>query len=285
MNKLSTLWSNAIAYVALLTGSGLSVAGNVADTFRTRGEATDGLDIILAGAWPILVILTIEMFVSGKWSPRTGFQGLRWAGCLAIGGLAMLVSWLHLHDLFISRGQLPLVATAGPLAIDCMAIMATGLILSTRGRVAKDETWPLSGPQDITDYVPASVHDLTDGWTFQGMDGAETRAATLSRLDDEDEASLARLDASLEPGGWLARLTDEMDSSVAPVSAVPVSPAPRSNEVKPESVPADAADLIMAWMQGGLHRPSAGDVDMLLAAEFGRQPRTIRRWRDALKTL
>jgi len=278
MSKLSTAWTGAVAYVSLLTGSGLSVAGNVADTFRTRGEATDGLDIILAGAWPILVILTIEMFVSRRWAPSRGFQTLRWFGCLAIGNLAMLVSWLHLHDLMASRGQLPLVAMAGPLAIDGMAIMATGLILSTRGRVAKPST---------ATFTPAAVHmdgdiDLGDTWTQQGMDEATTREATLSRLDAEDEASLARLDASLSESGWLARLRGELDSP-EPVSAVPVSPAPRSNEVKPESVPADAAELILAWMQGGLYRPSAGDVDKLLASEFDREARTIRRWRYALK--
>lgn len=287
MSKLSTAWTGAVAYVSLLTGSGLSVAGNVADTFRTRGPATDGLDIILAGAWPILVILTIEMFVSRRWSPTAGFQLLRWFGCLAIGNLAMLVSWLHLHDLMASRGQLPLVAMAGPLAIDGMAIMATGLILSTRGRVAKDS--PIVLNVDTTDHVLASVRDLTDGWTQQGMDKAETRSATLDHLDAEDEASLARLDASLnlDEGSYLDRLAAEFDrDSPEPVSAVPVSPAPRSNEVKPESVPADAADLILAWTQSDpATRPSAGDVDVLLAAEFVRQPRTIRRWRDALKTL
>jgi hypothetical protein len=267
MSKLSTAWTGAVAYVSLLTGSGLSVAGNVADTFRTRGEATDGLDIILAGAWPILVILTIEMFVSRRWAPSRGFQTLRWFGCLAIGNLAMLVSWLHLHDLMASRGQLPLVAMAGPLAIDGMAIMATGLILSTRGRVATPDTKTTGGHglnlfTSTPGAVPAVVH-------------APSAYVPVTQEDLDDRMDSADM--------W-ARLTDEMDSSVAPVSAVPVSPAPRSNEVKPESVPADAADLILAWTQADpATRPSAGDVDMLLAAEFDRQPRTIRRWRDALK--
>ena len=37
IERLSRLWTNAMAYVALLVGAGLSVAGNVADTYRTRG--------------------------------------------------------------------------------------------------------------------------------------------------------------------------------------------------------------------------------------------------------
>src|SRR5262249_19003243 len=52
--------------------------------------------------------------------------------------MAMVVSWTHLHDLMATRGQLAIVAILGPLAIDGMAIMATGLILSTRVAMATD---------------------------------------------------------------------------------------------------------------------------------------------------
>ena len=140
MELLSKLWSAAIAYVALFVGAGLSIAGNVADIFRTRGAQTDELDVILAGAAPLLVLLTIELFVSRRWSPKRGFQALRWLGCMSIGILAMGVSWVHLHDLLLSRGQFPAVAAFWPFAIDGMAIMATGLILSTRDSVKQVET-------------------------------------------------------------------------------------------------------------------------------------------------
>src|SRR5262245_22855078 len=132
MSKLGKLWTGGVAYVSLLVGAGLSVAGNLADTHRTRGGQVDTLDNVMAAGWPILVLLAIEMFVSPRWSPRPLFQIWRWVGCLAVGGMAMVVSWTHLHDLMASRGQLAIVAILGPLAIDGMAIMATGLILSTR---------------------------------------------------------------------------------------------------------------------------------------------------------
>lgn len=132
MTTIGKLWTGAVAYVSLLVGAGLSVAGNLADTYRTRGADIDNLDKIMAAAWPILVILAIEMFVSPRWSPKPMFQVWRWVGCLAVGGMAMVVSWTHLHDLMSARGQLVVVAVLGPLAIDGMAIMATGLILSTR---------------------------------------------------------------------------------------------------------------------------------------------------------
>lgn len=265
MSKLSTAWTGAVAYVSLLTGSGLSVAGNVADTFRTRGEATDGLDIILAGAWPILVILTIEMFVSRRWAPSRGFQALRWFGCLAIGNLAMLVSWLHLHDLMASRGQLPLVAMAGPLAIDGMAIMATGLILSTRGRTVQAAPVQVAG-------VPMAKPGQP--WIPESVWAKAVHPVPLTR-EDLDDASVDM---------W-TRLESEMASEVAPMSAVPVSPASSSNVVRAESVPADAQDYLAAWTlarASGQDVPRPGEVDALLAGEFDVQPRTIRRWRTAV---
>lgn len=134
MTKIGKLWTGGVAYVSLLVGAGLSVAGNLADTYRTRADAVDTLDKVMAAGWPILVLLAIEMFVSPRWSTDKLFQVWRWLGCLAVGGMAMVVSWTHLHDLMSSRGQLYVVSVLGPLAIDGMAIMATGLILSTRVR-------------------------------------------------------------------------------------------------------------------------------------------------------
>ena len=268
MNKLSTLWSNAIAYVALMVGAGLSVAGNVADTFRTRGAATDTLDIILAGAWPILVILTIEMFVSRRWSPRLGFQVLRWFGCLAIGNLAMLVSWLHLHDLLDSRGQLNLVAIAGPLAIDGMAIMATGLILSTRGKLASVHEASNFPVMDIRpEPTPAVQYVATEA------DVAESEAAfrgeVIPSLADEAEH-------------YLDRLANDLDPTTTP--AVPVQAIrPVTARINPASVPADAAQQIKAWLSTPYTvRPRAGQVDEAIAAQFEVSPRTARGWRDAL---
>ncbi len=262
IEKLSKFWAGAIAYVALLAGAGLSVAGNVADTYRTRAGATDALDVILAGAWPVLVLLTIELFVSRRWSPERGFQILRWLGCLAIGSMAMMVSWVHLHDLLSSRGQILPVATGGPLAIDGMAIMATGLLLSTRG-LARMATMAMP---------------VTSTWTgpvATEADVAESEAAFRGDVSIADEAS-----------SYLDRLATEF-GDVASVLPVPVSGPPalaRSNEVKPESIPEDTAGLIRAWVDTHpMQRPTLKDASVILAAHIGRSPRTARRWIDAMR--
>ena len=133
MTRIGKFWTDAVAYIALTLGSGVSIAGNVADTYRTRGAATDGLDLFLAAFWPATVVLTVELFVNKRWlNLAWPMQVLRWTGCVAIGGMAMRVSWVHLNDLMASRGQKADVAILGPLAIDALAIMATALILAGR---------------------------------------------------------------------------------------------------------------------------------------------------------
>jgi hypothetical protein len=265
IEKLSKLWAGAIAYVALLVGAGLSVAGNVADTYRTRGGATDALDVILAGAWPVLVLLTIELFVSRRWSPERGFQVLRWAGCLAIGSMAMMVSWVHLHDLLDSRGQIIPVATGGPLAIDGMAIMATGLLLSTRG-LRRLATMATDTPILTQANVPVAYFagDVDEAWT------ADVEAEHRERSARPGDDLFARLEQEL--GG----------DSTAAVPVIPVSGPPalaRSNEVKPESVPATAVELFRAWLEApATDRPTAGTMHALVAGAHEVSPRTARRW-------
>jgi hypothetical protein len=188
MTKLGKLWTDAVAYVALVLGSGVSIAGNVADTYRTRGAATDGLDLFLAAFWPATVVLTVELFVNKRWVGLAWpMQVLRWAGCIAIGGMAMRVSWVHLNDLMASRGQKADVAILGPLAIDALAIMATALILAGRrghGHVSAD----IDGhghvrPHADTDYP-------VDIWATPDSGHADTYVA--GRMATEEEVAMAR---------------------------------------------------------------------------------------------
>lgn len=249
MEKLSRIWSAGVAYVALIIGAGLSIAGNVADTYRTRGIATDVLDVILAGAAPLLVLLTIELFVSRLWSNKAAFQALRWAGCLAIGVLAMGVSWVHLHDLLLSRGQLAAVAAFWPFAIDGMAIMATGLILSTRDRSARPSPVP-----------PLPVMTSPGKSVLPGLltppPSAETETMNL----------------------W-ERISSEMNDGDAPVSPAPyraeeselVSPSPIPRVSRGEVHPA-LREAISELISGEMPQPRDGAGKSTLA-------RYVRVWR------
>lgn len=249
MSKIGQLWTNSVAYVALMIGAGLSIAGNVADTFRTRGTATDSLDVILAIAWPALVVLMVELFVSTRWiGTGRSMQVIRWIGTIGIGLMAMRVSWVHLNDLLLSRGQAGDVAFIGPLAIDSLAIMATALILS--GRVARD--------------IPAP----------------SLPAATASRDTAED---IAALSYSASEMSLFDRLAGELEANTTPAYVLDSKPISAPPATRPESVPADAAAMIEAWRDADrIIRPAAGTVDTLVAAAFTISTKTAQRWRIAL---
>lgn len=204
MELLSKLWSAAIAYVALFVGAGLSIAGNIADTYRTRGALTDVLDVILAGAAPLCVLLTIELFVSRRWSPKFGFQVLRWLGCMSIGVLAMAVSWVHLHDLLLSRGQLPAVAAFWPFAIDGMAIMATGLILSTRDSAKRVEVMShIAGALD-TFATGETTSESGDLWERLGQEMSTADAPVSPAPFDLTSASEPEATKQRTPRGEIS---------------------------------------------------------------------------------
>jgi hypothetical protein len=265
--KAGQIWTDSVAYVALVLGAGVSIAGNVANVNRVRGDQTDALDLFMAGFFPGLVVLMVEVFVSARWRGLNWpMQVLRWAGCGAVTIVAMRVSWVHLHALMVSRQQEADVAILGPLAIDFLAIMATALILAGRGqtrpagRMVFDHLAPI-GP--MPPVAPAA------------------RRETVSEILDREAARTAVPSLADEAQSYLDRLGAELDATTT--AAHPVSPAPLTNTVKPESVPDEAARLILAWgVADRAVRPREGQADALIAAEFGVTPRSARRWRTSL---
>ncbi len=317
MTWIGKLWTGAVAYVSLLVGAGLSVAGNLADTYRTRGADVDGLDKVMAAGWPILVILAIEMFVSPRWSERGMFQVWRWIGCLTVGGMAMVVSWTHLHDLMASRGQLPAVTVLGPLAIDGMAIMATGLILSTRVRghvrfepVSADTASSLLGWAD-TDMPRPLKLDVSDVRMSEAdmaamatkLDGLPDASMTVTGHFDSGHdrwsdltAPTADVDAAIRDvlgdfpprpatdtanlnglATW-AQWTPNDDLMVADMATADALPK-RTRTPGAPSYPQEFADMVGAWNPAALDR---ADMVKLSAAYFDVSARTARRWLAAV---
>jgi hypothetical protein len=175
------------------------------------------------------------------------------------------VSWVHLHDLLDSRGQILPVATGGPLAIDGMAIMATGLLLSTRG-LRRLATMATDTPILTQANVPVAYFagDVDEAWM------ADVEAEHRERASRPGDDLFARLEQELGGG------------STPAVPVIPVSGPPalaRSNEVKPESVPATAVELFRAWLEApATDRPTAGTMHALVAGAHEVSPRTARRW-------
>lgn len=316
MTALGRLWTDAVAYVALILGAGLSIAGNVADTYRTRGQATDLLDTVMAVAWPALVVLMVEIFVSTRWTGLAWpMQLLRWLGTLAIGGMAMRVSWVHLNDLMASRGQKADVAILGPLAIDCLAIMATALILAGRrgqtlasdfgqapDTLASGQRWVNPGQVATKLAKEAVVNGQSDGQPGLGQALANTEdLANYVAKMEEDVARLAKemdapghlrgqgvashYDAGQDLARAYATVGDEASDYLARLAnhpeldstSTPPAPLPQRERTRAAKYDKERAKAaIAASLDAGTE---AAQIDAAVAESFGVSLRTARRLR------
>ena len=293
MSKLSTYWTGAVAYLSLLVGAGLSVAGNLADTYRVRGNAVDAVDIALAVGPPLATLLVAELFVS-QWPRAWSLQAVRWGGTITVGTLAMVVSWLHLSELLAARGQTTLVAILWPLAIDGLAIMAMAKLLAMRGHGQQGTVATLangdvlSGPADSVATMANEMdsrmattwiddghgHEVAmrghghPGTVASGTPVTVDMMTPLSTPTDWD-AELASWDKGIDRAGQ--DVASEAEAFLGrPAPAVPVV----------TGVPAEARDLLTAWDSTILTGP---EVDALLAVHFGKTARTARRWRSVVR--
>lgn len=272
IQKASKVWTGAVAYVSLLVGAGLSIAGNLADTVRLRSDALDQVDIALAIGAPLASLLVAEMFVS-KWPANWSVQSIRWVATVVVGALAMIVSWSHIHALLLARGQEHIVAILWPLAIDGLAIMAMAKILVTRGHVANVAIQEVAtGQTETVATVLANGHDELPvvPITYFGHKTPPPWVAELASLQSDGHTDPVATRPLSEPlpedyAATLAKDVDNWNAGQAPAAMA-----------KPRPVPAEPRELLEAWDGVSL---SAKEVDELLAAYFGKSLGTTRKWR------
>jgi len=257
-----------VATLTLLGGIAASLSGNLQAI--NLGNHQPGIGAYVSAiVWPLTLFAVVEVLLHTPWL-NNWRDGLTKAVAVGFVGLmAAYISYFHLAHTLSAYGYDVVSRYAGPLAIDAAMVMAT-LALNRVGHARR----ALATVDEADQMVAGRVDRLT------AMD-------TLDALDAEDWANLDGLteDSGVadEAQHYLDRLSTELDPSTTPatpVQAVRFS----SNEVRPDSVPTDAVDYLTAWKDAslaGLATPSPGQVDTLLATEFGVQPRTVRRWRTA----
>ena len=268
IKKLGQLWTDAVAYVMLLAGAGLSILFNVVNTLAVRGALVDWVDWVIAIGAPALVVGMVEMFVNARWQGQPWYmQLLRWLGTVGIGAVAMRASWTHGHALLLSRGQTGDVAVLFPLAIDFLAIMATALILSGRGHVLASTS---------------VLEDSEDIWT--DVDGTPEDSMVVPDEDNEDT-----LPEDIQAPDVLPSWMDGLADRTGPVSNVQayalqdiprlstkVSTPPATGGGRLTSAQQDEVRMLMeAGRKAGEYR--VGELRQLVAAWFGVNPKTIQR--------
>jgi hypothetical protein len=261
MKNLGKLWTGAVAYVSLLVGAGLSVAGNLADTDRVRGDAVDAVDIVLAVGPPLATLLVAELFVS-EWPRRFSVQSVRWVTTAVVGSLATVVSWLHIHELLVSRGQLALVSVLWPIAIDGLAIMAMAKLLVVR-----------------MSHVPVDTDTVVPPPAVPGQDKPlDTDTAVPADADtDTDTDTDTDVPLTVDTAeGYLSRLSRDMDTTSVPAVPVPAPPVVQGHgtrAVRP-SAPSELDTDVLDMLSRGV---APADIKRELADKHGVSTKTVGR--------
>lgn len=291
--KLGKIWTDSVAYVMLLVGAGLSILFNVVNTLAARGVLVDWVDWVVAIGAPSLVVGMVEMFVNDRWTGQPWYmQVLRWLGTLAIGGVAMRMSWTHGHALLLSRGQTSDVAVLFPLAIDFLAIMATALILSGRGHrgVSSVQAEPMGTVQDTpVDSVQAEPMTYATEADVQESEAA-FRGDLSNRVDIPLDEVTWTAPADVPTFGvqnvpdtlpsWMDGLADRTTGG----GYVQAAPLPQRPPVVPgregagrlgDAERAEIRELTAVGREHGMYL--VGEIRELLAAWYGVSVKTIQR--------
>lgn len=249
------------ARAGLVFGVIASVAGNVSNACLTQSQASIILRVPLAVVWPVALFLAVEVLVRNR-AARGPLARIGQAGLLSVTVPTAITSFVNLHALMIKAGEPGMAQLTGPLAIDGLMLGCTVMMLAAR--VIDMVATPMSTAMDMA-MQTAHLEDTDNNLAM------DTYPEDMSVPDSIPS--------------WMDGLAGRVDTSTTP--AVPVIPGPvsappalaRSNEVKPESVPATAVELFQAWTATPKdERPKASVMWELVGAAHGKTGRTARRW-------
>lgn len=132
------------SWVAFGLGITVSVAANVAHIWfvtRPAEQAALYAAMILAAFWPLALAVSVEVISRVGYPRGTAWAFARFGGIGAVGTVAAVVSYLHMHSLLTHFGESKLSAVVGPLGVDGLLIVG-GFALFAIGetrKAAKDE--------------------------------------------------------------------------------------------------------------------------------------------------
>lgn len=111
-----------MAWLALGLGGLVSIAANVGHVWfvsRPTDPAALRVSVGLAGLWPILLTVGVELLSRVAWK-SLGEAGA-WTARALVGAVALVagvISYQHMHELLLFLGESPVTALIGPVGID-----------------------------------------------------------------------------------------------------------------------------------------------------------------------
>jgi hypothetical protein len=145
-----------VAYVGLLVGITISVAGNIGHAYvppigESRATWTPGAGIVASAViWPIMLFLTLEIMLNIRWPDEWYIHVVRWGVLGVVAFVAAFVSYQHLSGLLRYWDETKFAWHYGPLAVDGLLTMSTTALIVIKMNLAST---PDLAPAPVT--VPA----------------------------------------------------------------------------------------------------------------------------------
>jgi hypothetical protein len=229
MDKDMSTTDKALAWVGLVFGGGLSIAGNLRAAYLPSLGSTDvdvwrklpqqdpsSTSVVAAVAVPFAAVLLVEMLKRWTFLPvviRRGAIGLT-------AFIAAAASWVHLFMVMLHEGNHPVIAAAVPLIPDTIAIVSAMALLSRTDKPAGPsvlDTMMDAGRFAVdTDNIADNIADNMAGLPIADTDMDTTPGADSFAPDTVDTDTLHAL----------VPATRDMDTTDTEPDTVTV-PAPR----------------------------------------------------------
>lgn len=157
--------ARAWAYAGLVLGGGVSLAANIASSML-RPDPPLGA-ILSSVLWPILLFVATETIL------RNAFRGLRailaWVGLAPVAIIAAVASYQHLSTLLAAYGETSFVSFGGPLAIDGLMILSTGLLFLDKPHAQPETVESTEQAPPAPAETVATVHPLDAARSLGGL--------------------------------------------------------------------------------------------------------------------
>jgi hypothetical protein len=140
------------AYAGAIVGGAVSVAANVAHSFRPPKDSPAGWHpqlgaVMLAAFWPLALLLAVEVMVRVDWPRARRWTAVRFGGVTPVAIVAAIVSYRHLSGLLDWYGEDGVTVALGPLAVDGLMVVSTGALLALASRIGSGAAVPVKPMQ------------------------------------------------------------------------------------------------------------------------------------------
>ncbi|MEU6584120.1 hypothetical protein [Nocardia sp. NPDC046763] len=273
-----------VAQAGFVFGSLTSVATNVLHTYLPTVHMPSGVALVIAArigsaAWPLGLLLSIEVLARVAWRRGRGWALARFGGAGTVALGSAVISYSHVRDVLLAWGYGHPAAEFGPLTLDGLMVVCGFALLSLTPTEADAPTIPVRPSADQARPESLAVREIPLAAQIEAMGEpvrsapeavamvsghADTTGAGADSTEDSEADTRRQLARELHAQNWShGRIAAELGVSKRTIRRY-VSPgadtdpatsghADTSEDIRADApVPADTSASVLPaeWLRG-----------------------------------